>query len=46
LCCVQVPCCCWHRGCLINHAPDYFLAPCQSQLATTFISDFFLLLVD
>jgi hypothetical protein len=46
LCCVQVPHCCWHRGSLVNHTPDYFLAPCQSQLATTFRSDFFLLLVD
>jgi hypothetical protein len=46
LCCVQVPCCYWRQGSLVNHAPDYFLAPCQSQLATTFRSDFFLLLVD
>jgi hypothetical protein len=28
LCCVQVPCCCWRRGSLVNHAPDCFLAPC------------------
>jgi hypothetical protein len=49
LCCVQVPCCCWHR-----HRAQYcFWAPltllwrrCQSQLATTFRSGFFLLLVD
>jgi hypothetical protein len=44
LCCVQVPHCCWRRGSLVNHAPDYFLAPCQSKLATTFRSGFFLLL--
>jgi hypothetical protein len=30
-----------HRGSLVNHAPDCFLAPCQSQLATTFRSNFF-----
>jgi hypothetical protein len=46
LCYVQVPYCRWHRGSLVNHAPDYFLVPCQRQLATTFRSDFFLLLVD
>jgi hypothetical protein len=45
-CYVQVPHFCWRRGSLVNHAPDYFLAPCQSQLATTVRSDFFLLLVD
>jgi hypothetical protein len=42
LCCVQVPCCCWRR----SHAPDFFWRRCQSQLATTFGSDFFLLLVN
>jgi hypothetical protein len=49
LCCVQVPRCCWLRHC----AQDSFQAPstvfrrcCQSQLATTFRSCFFLLLVD
>jgi hypothetical protein len=42
LCCVQVPRCCWRRLCAIN----CLLAPCQSQLATTFRSGFFLLLVD
>jgi hypothetical protein len=46
LCCVQVPRCCWHQGSHINHTPTCFLAPCQSQLATTFRSGFFLLLVD
>jgi hypothetical protein len=46
LCCVQVPRCCWRRGSLVDHAPDCFLAPCQSQLAITFRSDFFLLLVN
>jgi hypothetical protein len=33
-------------GSLVNHAPDCFLASCQSQLAITFRSDLFLLLVD
>jgi hypothetical protein len=49
LCCVQVPHCCWRR----SYAPDIFHASstsfwcrCQSQLATTFGSGFFLLLVD
>jgi hypothetical protein len=42
LCCVQVPRCYWHR----SNAPDFFWRRCQSQLATTFGSDFFLLLVD
>jgi hypothetical protein len=46
LCCVQVPRCCWHRGSHVNHAPTCFLAPCQSQLATTFRSGLFLLLVN
>jgi hypothetical protein len=39
LCCVQVPCCCWRRQ-------QVFWRRCQSQLATTFESGFFLLLVD
>jgi hypothetical protein len=43
LCCVQVPRCCWRR----HHAiKDIFWRCCQSQLATTFGSGFFLLLVD
>jgi hypothetical protein len=42
LCCVQVPRCCWRR----HHAQDFLLRRCQSQLATTFRSGFFLLLVD
>jgi hypothetical protein len=42
LSCVQVPRCCWRRLRAIN----CLLAPCQSQLATTFRSGFFLLLVD
>jgi hypothetical protein len=42
LCCVQVPRCCWRR----SHAPDFFWHRCKSQLATTFESDFVLLLVD
>jgi hypothetical protein len=46
LCCVQVPRCCQRRGSHVNHTPTCFLAPCQSQLATTFRSGFFLLLVD
>jgi hypothetical protein len=41
LCCVQVPRCSWHQGSLVNHALDYFRAPCQSQLATTFRSGSF-----
>jgi hypothetical protein len=43
LCCVQVPRCCWRRHCAIK---DSFWRRCQSQLATTFGSYFFLLLVD
>jgi hypothetical protein len=43
LCCVQVPFFCWRRG---SHAPGRFLAPCQSYIATTFRSGFFLLLVN
>jgi hypothetical protein len=43
LCCVQVPRCYWRR----HHAiKGFFWRHCQSQLATTFGSDFFLLLVD
>jgi hypothetical protein len=43
LCCVQVPRCCWRR----HHAiKDSFWRRCQSQLAITFRSGFFLLLVD
>jgi hypothetical protein len=42
LCCVQVPRFCWRQ----SHAPDLLWRRCQSQLATTFESDFFLLLVD
>jgi hypothetical protein len=47
LCCVQVPRCCWCR----SYAPDrrhkQILWSCrQSQLASTFRSGFFLLLVD
>jgi hypothetical protein len=43
LCYVQVPCCCWHK----HHAiKDFFWRRCQSQLATTFGRDFFLLLLD
>jgi hypothetical protein len=44
LCCVQVPRCCWRRS---SHAPStVFCRPAKSLLATTFGSDFFLLLVD
>jgi hypothetical protein len=43
LCCVQVPRCCWRRHRAIK---DFFWCRCQSQLATTFESDFSLLLVD
>jgi hypothetical protein len=43
LCCVQVPCCCWRRHRTIK---GFFWHRCQSQLATTFGSGFFLLLVD
>jgi hypothetical protein len=43
LCCVQVPRCCWRRHRAIK---DSFWRRCQSQLATTFGSDFFLLVVD
>jgi hypothetical protein len=42
LCYVQVPRCCWRR----HHAQDFLWRRCQSQLATTFGSGFFLLLVD
>jgi hypothetical protein len=42
LCCVQVPRCSWCR----HHAQDFLWRRCQSQLATTFRSCFFLLLVD
>jgi hypothetical protein len=43
LCCVQVPYCWWRR----HHAiKDSFWRRCQSQLATTFGSGFFLLLVN
>jgi hypothetical protein len=42
LCFVQVPYCCWRQ----SHAPKKFWRRCQSQLATTFVSDFFLLLVN
>jgi hypothetical protein len=42
LCCVQVPRCCWCR----HHAQDFLWRRCQSQLATTFRSSLFLLLVD
>jgi hypothetical protein len=40
--CVHVPRCCWRR----YHAQDFLWHRCQSQLATTFRSGFFLLLVD
>jgi hypothetical protein len=43
LCCVQVPRCCWRRHRAIK---GFFWRRCQSQLATTFGSGFFLLLVD
>jgi hypothetical protein len=47
LCCVQVPRCCWRQ----SYTPDrrhkqVLWSRCQSQLATTFGSGFFLLLVD
>jgi hypothetical protein len=42
LCCVQVPRCCWRW----HHLQDFLWRHCQSQLATTFRSGFFLLLVD
>jgi hypothetical protein len=42
LCCMQVPCCCWRR----NHTQDFLWHCCQSQLATTFGSGFFILLVN
>jgi hypothetical protein len=34
LCCVQVPCCCWHQS---NHAPDCFLAPVSNNLQKWFL---------
>jgi hypothetical protein len=41
---VQVPRCCWRRS---SHAPPIvFWHPAKSQLASTFRSGFFLLLVD
>jgi hypothetical protein len=42
LCCVQVPHCCWCR----HNTQDFLWHCCQCQLATTFRSGFFLLLVD
>jgi hypothetical protein len=43
LCCVQVPRCCWCRHRAIK---GFFWCRCQSQLATTFGSGLFFLLVD
>jgi hypothetical protein len=44
LCCVQVPHCCWHRSyAQTRHRQQVLWCRCQSHLATTFRSGFFLL---